>query len=249
MTAISFRLSDFEGPLDLLLHLISKHKLNILDIEIAELLRQYLTFIENREDRDLEVASEFLEMAARLVHIKTVMLLPRHEEEADQLKNTLAGELMEYQICKIAAQRLSDLAAQNRLYVRKTMQIEADTTYRLTHNASVLLSAAAVSTGRTVRRRSLQPEAFSGIVKHRVVSVSSRIIHIMRKLYRQSESSFISLFDGQRDKSELVATFLALLTLVKGGRVTVSEDGGTVQFHRERRKSSDYVTQGVENED
>ena len=85
----SFRLSEFEGPLDLLLHLIAKHKLDILDIEISELLRQYLAFIENRADQDLEVASEFLEMAARLVHIKTVMLLPRHEEEADDLKAKL----------------------------------------------------------------------------------------------------------------------------------------------------------------
>lgn len=248
MTAISFRLSDFEGPLDLLLHLISKHKLNILDIEISELLRQYMKFIEDREDKNLEVASEFLEMAARLVHIKTVMLLPRHEEEADELKNTLTGELMEYHICKMAAQRLGELAAQNRLYVRRPMQLETDMTYRLTHSATLLLEAAAVSTGRAVRRRSLQPEAFSGIVKHRVVSVSSRIIHIMRKLYRQGESSFNSLFDGQRDKSELVATFLALLELVKGGRVSVSEDGGTVSFHRERRKTSDYVTQGASNE-
>lgn len=90
----SFRLSEFEGPLDLLLHLIAKHKLDILDIEISELLRQYLAFIENRADQDLEVASEFLEMAARLVHIKTVMLLPRHEEEADDLKAKLTGELM-----------------------------------------------------------------------------------------------------------------------------------------------------------
>ena len=99
MESLSFHLSDFEGPLDLLLHLIAKHKLNILDIEISELLRQYLLFIENREDKDLEVRSEFLEMAARLVHIKTVSLLPKHEEEAEDLKKTLTGELMEYRLC------------------------------------------------------------------------------------------------------------------------------------------------------
>lgn len=241
MTQLSFRLSDFEGPLDLLLHLIAKHKLDILNIEISELLRQYLSFIENREDRDLEVASEFLEMAARLVHIKTVMLLPRHEEEADDLKNRLTGELMEYQLCKLAANQLSVMAEENRLYVRAPMALETDLTYRLTHPASMLLEAAGVATGRAVRRQALRPAVFSNIVKRRVVSVSSRIIHLMRKLYRNPDSRFSALFEDQRDRSELVATFLAVLELIKGGRITISPDGETVQFHRSAKTSEQEV--------
>ena len=232
MTQLSFRLSDFEGPLDLLLHLISKHKLNILDIEISELLRQYLAFIENREDKDLEVASEFLEMAARLVHIKTVSLLPRHEDEAEELKNRLTGELMEYQLCNLAAQKLGELAGENRVYFRKPMKVEADYTYRLKHDASVLFDAVQSSTGKAVRRRAVEPTAFSGIVKRRVVSVNSRIIHLMRKLYRNPECGFSSLFADQRDRSELVATFLAVLELIKSGRITISDDGETVNFHK-----------------
>ncbi|MFV0496570.1 MAG: segregation and condensation protein A [Candidatus Fimivivens sp.] len=242
MTQLSFRLSDFEGPLDLLLHLIAKHKLDILNIEISELLRQYLAFIESRGDHDLEVASEFLEMAARLVHIKTVMLLPRHEEEADDLKNRLTGELMEYQICKLAAKQLGERAGENRLYVRAPMALETDLTYHLTHPASVLLAAAAVATGRTVRRQSLQPTAFSGIVKRRMVSVSSRIIHLMRKLYRTPNSRFGALFEDQKDRSELVATFLAVLELIKGGRITVAPDGETVHFHRSVKTAKQEVS-------
>jgi len=238
MTQLSFRLSDFEGPLDLLLHLISKHKLDILDIEISELLRQYMSFIENREDKDLEVASEFLEMAARLVHIKTVMLLPKHEDEAEDLKSRLTGELMEYQLCKLAAGRLGEMAEKHRLYVRKPMAIEVDNTYRMTHPASVLLEAAAASTGKATRRRAVEPEVFSGIVKRRVVSVSSRIIHLLRRFYNQNESEFSALFEDQRDRSELVATFLALLELIKGGRVTVSDDGQTVKFHRVKKTTA-----------
>ena len=241
MTQLSFRLSDFEGPLDLLLHLISKHKLDILNIEISELLRQYLMFIEGREDHNLEVASEFLEMAARLVHIKTVMLLPRHEEEADDLKSCLTGELMEYQLCKLASKQLSVLAEENRLYVRTPMPLETDLTYRLTHPASILLDAAAVTTGRAVRRQALRPAAFSGIVKRRVVSVSSRIIHLMRKLYRNPSSRFDALFEDQRDRSELVATFLAVLELIKGGRITLSPDGETVRFNRAAKTSEHEV--------
>ena len=85
MEAISFKLDVFEGPLDLMLHLISKHKLNINDIEISKLLEQYMIYIEQAKEQDLELAGEFLEMAARLVYIKTVSLLPK-PEEADEIK-------------------------------------------------------------------------------------------------------------------------------------------------------------------
>ena len=86
---LEFHLGEFEGPLELLLFLISKHKLNINDIEISALLEQYLDYIERMQAADLEVASEFLEMAARLVYIKTVSLLPRQEEEGEQLRREL----------------------------------------------------------------------------------------------------------------------------------------------------------------
>lgn len=241
MVQLSFRLSDFEGPLDLLLHLISKHKLDILNIEISELLSQYLSFIESRSGRDLEVASEFLEMAARLVHIKTIMLLPRHEEEADELKNRLSVELMEYQHCKLAAKRLQELANQNNIYVRAPMLMEEDLTYRMTHPASVLLDAMVGASGKLIRRRELRPTAFSGIVKRRVVSVSSRIIHLMRKLYRNPNYRFKALFEDQNDRSELVATFLAVLELIKGGRLAVSDDGQTVSFISAAKKPEQEV--------
>ena len=238
MESLSFHLSDFEGPLDLLLHLIAKHKLNILDIEISELLRQYLLFIENREDKDLEVRSEFLEMAARLVHIKTVSLLPKHEEEAEDLKKTLTGELMEYRLCRMAADELGRRAAEHVVYVRKPMEVEADETYRLTHPASLLFQAGISATGRARRKQPPSEKAFSGIVKRRVVSVNSRIIHLMRRMYRGGILKFDEVFDDQQDRSELVATFLALLELMKAGRVTVSDDGQTVTFSRVKKEAT-----------
>ena len=236
MAALSFRLSDFEGPLDLLLHLIAKHKLNILDIEIAELLRQYLLAIETREDSDLEVRSEFLEMAARLVHIKTVMLLPKHEEEADELKSQLTGELMEYRLCRLAAEKLGERMERYRVYTRAPMQLEADLTYRLQHPAALLCEAAKSATGRAQRRRPLTKKAFSGIVERRIVSVGSRIVHLLRRMYQTDTMPFDDVFSDQRDRSELVATFLALLELVKAGRVTVTDDG-IVRFQKTRREA------------
>ena len=87
MEAISYKLDVFEGPMDLLLHLISKHKLNIYDIPIIELVTQYVDYVKQMQEQDMYVASEFLEMAARLVYIKTVSLLPVYEEAEELKKN------------------------------------------------------------------------------------------------------------------------------------------------------------------
>ena len=99
MEQLEFKLEVFEGPLDVLLHLIAKHKLNIYDIPITALLEQYLDYIEQMKMADLEVTSDFLAMAAHLVYIKTVSLLPKHEE-AETLKQELQGQLLEYQLCR-----------------------------------------------------------------------------------------------------------------------------------------------------
>lgn len=106
MQKISFKLEVFEGPMDLLLSLISKHKLNIYDIEISSLLEQYLAYLDQCREQDLELAGEFLEMAARLIYIKTASLLPR-PEEAQKEKQALQGALIEYALCKQAAQVLA----------------------------------------------------------------------------------------------------------------------------------------------
>ena len=141
MEKLSFKVQEFEGPLDLLLHLIAKHKLNIYDIEISALLEQYLAYIEQMQRQDMEVASEFLEMAARLVHIKTVSLLPRHEEEQEELKRELSGELLEYQAVKEIAGKLSDQFCGFDLFVRETAKLPVDTLYTRSHQPEELLRA------------------------------------------------------------------------------------------------------------
>jgi segregation and condensation protein A len=236
MDRITFRLSDFEGPLDLLLHLISAHRLNILDIEISLLLEQYLAFLEQNEQADLEMQSAFLEMAARLVHIKTVTLLPRHEQEADALRERLSGELMEYQICRQAAALLAGRAEEYRVYVRAPMPLQESSVYALTHPASELLKAVAGAAGRAARRAPPPAAAFSGLVGRRVVSVGSRIVHLLRRLYQTPRLTLEAVFAGQRDRSELVATFLALLELIKAGRVSLSDDSQTVALDQSPHK-------------
>ena len=99
MEKLSYKLETFEGPLDLLLYLITKNKLDICDIQISELLDQYMEQINAMQEADMDVSSEFLEMAARLVYMKTVSLLPKHEE-MEALRQELTGQLLEYQECK-----------------------------------------------------------------------------------------------------------------------------------------------------
>lgn len=229
MEKISFRLESFEGPLDLLLYLISKHKLNIYDISIFELVTQYSEAIQAMRREDMEIASEFLEMAARLVHIKSAMLLPRHDE-GEQLKQELTGQLLEYAMIKRVASELSAGYIGSSVFAPKPVTIEIDETYRFTHDAKELVSAYAGVSGKSLRRLPPPASAFSGIVQRRVVSVGSKIIFIMRRLYRNTTVRFRSLFEEADDRSELVATFLAVLELVKSGRVLVDEQCEEVRF-------------------
>lgn len=104
-----FTLSDFEGPLDLLLYLVSKNKMQIADVEIVSLIDQYLAVVNGPAGAELDQTSEFIEMAARLIYMKSVFLLPR-SPEADQLRQELTGQLVEYSACKQAAAMLGQMA-------------------------------------------------------------------------------------------------------------------------------------------
>ena len=124
MEKLSYKLETFEGPLDLLLYLITKNKLDICDIQISELLDQYMEQINAMQEADMDVSSEFLEMAARLVYMKTVSLLPKHEE-MEALRQELTGQLLEYQECKKVAAQLAERFSYN-IYVREPAEIEPD---------------------------------------------------------------------------------------------------------------------------
>lgn len=219
----SFKVAQVEGPLDLILTLISKHKLNIYDINISALLEQYLLYMQGMELQNMEIASEFLEMASRLVQIKTVMLLPRHEEEGEALKTELQGQLLEYQACKRAAELL---AARNRgsdRFVRAPQEVAFDLAYTRTHPAGELLAAYGMVLGRERRRLPPPASAFTGIVARPMVSVASRIRYILNRLYQQARVGLAALWEPSGSRSELVATFLALLELIKDKRVVLDE--------------------------
>ena len=229
---LSFRVSEeYEGPLDLILALISKHKLNIWEIEISSLLEQYMAYIRARQEQDLEVASEFLEMASRLVYIKTVSLLPKYEEEKEKAKAELVGQLLEYQACKAAAALLGDRAGDGfGTFIREPEDIPMDRTYQLQHPPSLLAKSYWEAMGRGKRRLPPQSEVFSPLVAAPVVSVSSRILHILRRLYKQAAINLPGLFLQSRSRSEAVATFMAVLELMKARRIRLADGDSTILF-------------------
>ena len=240
MEKLSFKAGEVEGPLDLILTFISRHKLNIYDIEISTLVEQYTAAVREMEQADLEVGSEFIEMAARLVYIKTVELLPRHEKPAEDPRQELTGQLLEYQACRRAAALLRERCHLDEQFVREPAPLAADTTYRLRHPPLLLAESYRRAIGRGIPAGPPPAEVFRPLVAARFVSVGSRIVSILAGLYRRGQVAFTGLFAHSRERSEVVATFLALLELMKEKRVRLEEDG-TVRLTDRRQLSEEEL--------
>lgn len=220
MQQINYKLEVFEGPMDLLLHLIAKHKLNINDIPIVELVNQYLDYVRQMENADFEIAGDFLEMAARLIYIKTVSLLPRHEE-TEQLKKELTGELIEYRDCKIMAKKLSEHTDGFDRFVREPQEGYVNHNYERFHEGEELLNAYISAAGRAQRKLPPPVDSFRQIVARKFVNVASKIGSVMGKLKKHRKVKFLKLFSDAQSKSDIVATFLAVLELAKTKQITL----------------------------
>lgn len=229
MEQLSFKIAETEGPLDLILQLIRQHKLDIYDIEISRLLEQYMDYIKQWQAMDMEIASEFLEMASRLVYIKSVSLLPKHEELEEKLKSELTGQLIEYTLCKQVAQLLRATWQGDDVFCRSAMQLPKGE-YQGKHRKKELLDAYLSAIGKKQLTQNSH-KVFEPLVAKRMVSVSSRITIVLNHLYQHPNTNFLSLFEGQQDRAEIVATFLAVLELVKNKRITISADGREVSMN------------------
>ena len=236
MEQLSFQAGAFEGPLDALLFLIARHKMQIWDIRIADLLDQYMALVAARTQQDLEMNSDFLEMAARLVHIKTLALLPRHEEEAERLRGELTGELIEYHLCRLVAGALREMIHPEPRFVRQEAPLPV-LPYTHHHDADQLAAAYLMATGRRQQRMPPPAERFTGIVGRRFVPVSVRIRFLLRQLSRNRSLDYHALF-AESERSEQVATFMALLELIKAGRVKMAGDGRRITLAKGGPKTS-----------
>ena len=174
------------------------------------------------------VASDFLEMAARLVYIKTVSLLPVYDE-AEELKKELTVELLEYRDCKILAGELSSHTDGFNTFVREPSPVEVDHTYTRLHEADELIRAYLSAVGKKMRKLPPPIDAFKGIVATKFVSVQSKIKSIFLKLKKNKLNPFYSLFKDAQSRSDMIATFLAVLELAKSKKVYLNGQGDSVQ--------------------
>ena len=228
-TVLSYKLESFEGPLDLLLQLIARNKLNIYDIPLLELIDQYLEQIKLLKEDPMEVGSEFLEMASRLLYIKTVSLLPKHEDVV-KLKEELTGELLEYMVCQQMAKKLSEMQGGFNKFIREPAEYDFDKTYDLIHEKEDMFSAYLSAVGRGKRKMPVNDAPFRKIVAKKIVSVSTKIVFVIRNLFKGGKKSLQSLYKTAHSRSELVATFLAVLELCKANRVKVEGEGDGMEI-------------------
>ena len=199
--------------------------------ELVRLIDQYTATVA-RADPDPEAASAFIEMAARLVEMKSYLLLPR-SEEGERMKQEFTGQLIEYDQCRRMAALLRQKAEAAPVFVRPPMEMEFDNTYDLHHAPQVLADYWAVLSGRTKLRREPTQQQFEPLVTAPMVSVTSRVVYILRHLIAGTAAKMSQLFSRQQTRSTNVATFLALLELVRGGRVKL-DDAGRLTMQRGR---------------
>lgn len=245
MRDLQFKLETFEGPLDLLLHLVTKHKLNIYDIEISLLLEQYLEYLDRAEIKDYEQAADFLEMAARLIYIKTCYLLPQ-PEEAEELKKELQGRMIEYSLCKLAAGKLREGYAGGLVFVRKPVKLPVNKLYTRLHDKQELYDAYRAIASKVKEYTPLRADMFSPIVSRKIVSVESKITDILQRLYLTGTFEMAHLYDGMEDRSERIAAFLAVLELTKSGRIFLNEDNTLIELREDSSEDSPEDTQPQE---
>lgn len=221
---VTYHLESFDGPLDLLLHLIAKNKVSVYDIPIAAILEQYMEHLRRMEALDMEVTSEFITMAAQLMYIKSKMLLPVYEEEPQEdPRAQLVEALLEYQRFKKASGLLNQRMELGRdLYTKGPEPLEsAPLEYHYT--AGVLSKAIQNILDRYEHRLPPPVGLFTGIVGPEPVPVSGKIDRIVSLLARHSRISFDRLILESRSRSEIVSVFLAVLELSKVRKVAIDE--------------------------
>ena len=214
---------DFEGPLDLILFLLSRNKMEIQDISISLICDQYLNWIAQRQSMDLEVASEFITMASQLMYIKSRMLLSIEDEEAQTEMDALIESLEErkrnesYAKIKDMAAKLAPLGEFGRsILTRDPEPLEHGKVYEYNQRLTDLSAALAELRSRSAQRLPSPEAAFREIVQHEPYPVETKAEEILRRLRDEGILKWFRIFFGCRSRSEIVATFLAVLELCRG---------------------------------
>ncbi len=228
----SATMEDFEGPLDVIFELLSKNKIEIQDVSITAILEQYLAYLDEMKRLDMEIASEFITMASHLMLIKTKMLLSAAEQaeaesELDLLRQSLIDrkrkEAME--AIRVAVAELEPRNEIGRcLFPKEPEPLRRDKAYRYQHDVKDLLRALDLIAERSQRQLPPPTTNFMGIVGKEPYPVGKKAGQVLRQLVLRGVERLKNLFRGNRSRSEVVATFLAILDLCKTNAVTLEDD-------------------------
>ena len=224
---VEFKINDFEGPLDLLLHLIKESKMDIMNIEIEEITKQYMDYLDLQEKMNLEIASEYLVLAAELLEIKSKMLLPRQtveeEEEEEDPREELVNRLLEYQAYKEITKVLQEKESLRReIYTKSPENIKNYVDEETEINVDVSVDDLVEAFKRYLARKKDNTPLKTKVTVNEI-SVSSSRHDIKRLLKSKKRVSFFELFPVLT-KEYVVATFLAVLEMAKSGELTIKQE-------------------------
>ena len=233
---LTVKLQVFEGPLDLLLYLLDKNKVNIYDIPIVEITAQYMEYIAEMKRQDLDVLSEFLVMAATLIDIKSKMLLPRDpddEEEGIDPRAELVQQLLEYKMYKCMAYELKDrqVDAQRVMFKKPTIPEEV-LAYEEPLNVEELVSDITLAKLNEIFKSIMRKQQDKidplrskfGKIEKEEVSLEEKTEYLENYATTHKHISFRSLLEAQSSKVEVIVTFLAILELMKTGKILISQE-------------------------
>lgn len=225
MESITYRLDQFEGPLDLLLTLIQKNKVSITDIPISLICDQYVEYIAEAQKLDMDIASEFIVMASELMLIKSRMLLPRDEEDEDDPREALTDALLRYQQAKEAAAKLSPLYAYySGRMVKDTDEISVDKTYVQDQDVTSLCAAIRRIIAYNNALERAATTSFTPMISKPVIPVEIKIVSILKTIERKGIATLEDLVIGEVTLPDLIASFLGVLELVKIRKLLVEDD-------------------------
>ena len=247
-------MEDFEGPLDVIFLLLSKNKIEIQDVSITAILEQYLAYLEEMKRLDMEIASEFITMASHLMLIKTKMLLSaaeaaEAESELDQLRQSLI-ERQRKEAMEQIRKAITELEPMNDvgrcMFIKQPEPLRKDNTYRYKHEPGDLLRALDEIAERNQRRLPPPTVNFKGIVGKEPYPVTRKAKELVRTLILRGIDRLKNLFKGNRSRSEIVATFIAILEMCKTNVVTLEDDvngdNPNVRLLRNPEETNEEVT-------
>ena len=222
---ITYRLDQFEGPLDLLLALIQKNKVSITDIPISLICDQYMEYLEEAQRMDLEIATEFIVMASDLMLIKSKMLLPHEEGTDNDPRREIQNALLLHQQAKLAAEKLKPMYDDfSGRFVKGQDSVPPERGLPLDLDPSLLVKALNAVLRRIKVAEALRKpqDLVNPLIKHKIVSVEEKIEEICEQLEEHEEASLFFLLKDSDSRSELVARFMGILELIKIQRIKIT---------------------------